>query len=210
MPSLCFSGMQGILPGGVFHRRQPCEAQSVSQVLNIHIFLDKFCLFKYFYTFKYHVVNAGGTDLLSVMLASHCPEGDSRWTTKYEILKFLFLVYLVCCFIIGFFNSCICSFDLYLSVFLGVYRESTLGQCDASRSLCTADTAIILSNMHILMDGLKAPVAPYRIRKNGWKRTKKELLVMERNGRGTDKTDSNQRRIVDVSPVPSVTSFVHV
>ena len=28
---------------------------------------------------------------LSLMLPSHCPEVDSRWTTKYEFLKFLFI-----------------------------------------------------------------------------------------------------------------------
>ena len=28
---------------------------------------------------------------LSVMLSSHCPEIDCQWTTRYEIVKFLFL-----------------------------------------------------------------------------------------------------------------------
>ena len=30
---------------------------------------------------------------MSLMLASHCPEVASQWTTKYEILKFLVLDY---------------------------------------------------------------------------------------------------------------------
>ena len=29
----------------------------------------------------------------TLILASHCPKVDCRWTVKYEILKFLFLVY---------------------------------------------------------------------------------------------------------------------
>ena len=29
-----------------------------------------------------------------LMLALHCTEVDSRWTTKYDILKFLLLIYL--------------------------------------------------------------------------------------------------------------------
>ena len=39
--------------------------------------------------------------MLTVKAVSHCPEIDSRWTPKYEILKFLVLVYLGCfCFFI--------------------------------------------------------------------------------------------------------------
>ena len=40
------------------------------------------------------LLHGPGSGAESVMLASQCLKVDSQWTTKYEILKFLFLDYL--------------------------------------------------------------------------------------------------------------------
>ena len=61
---------------------------------------------------------------LLVIPASHCPEVDSRWTTEYEILKFLYLLIYSCVFVLIFYK--------FIHVYLGFHWQSTPGQCDAS------------------------------------------------------------------------------
>ena len=59
------------------------------------------------------------------ILASHYPEVDCRWTTKYEILKFLFVVY-------SFLFKYFLNFKINFLLYLGVHRQSTSGRCDTS------------------------------------------------------------------------------
>ena len=66
----------------------------------------------------------------TIIPASHCYEVDSRWITKYDFLSSLFN-YIYSFFIYFFFIDFLFSF-----MYLGVHRQSTSGQCDASITEC--------------------------------------------------------------------------
>ena len=74
------------------------------------------------------------SDCATLMPASHCPEVDSWWKTKCEILKFLFIVYVVSLFIFLYFIF------IYI-YFFNIYKYFLVSVGSQLQDLCFTNVA---------------------------------------------------------------------